>query len=86
MVLGTVDGPVVRESMVVAGANGYKGLPHDAREAEREKGRGRGQEICKDLLSPTRLYLLKFPELPPTARVSLPIMTLFLSKLEWALF
>jgi hypothetical protein len=49
--------------MVVAGGNGNKGSPHDAKEAERDGGRDRGQETPKDLLSPARLYLLKFPEL-----------------------
>lgn len=57
-------------------------LIHDAREA----GRGRGQEAPEDLPSPARLYLLKLPGLPPIAGVSLPVMSLFISELERALF
>lgn len=71
--------------MAVVGANGSKGSPHHAREAERERGRGHGQETPKDLLPPARLYLLKFPELPQIAGVALPIMSLFVSELERAL-
>lgn len=68
--------------MAVAEANGGKGSPHDAREAERERGRGRGRETPKDPLSPARLFLLTFPELPQAAGIPLPIMSLFISKLE----
>lgn len=85
MVLDTMDGPVLRQCVVVAGANGSKGSPHDAREVERERGRGHGQETPKNLLSPARVNLLKFPELPQIAQVALPITRLFISKLEWTL-
>lgn len=71
--------------MAEAEANGSKGSPRDAREAERERGRGHGRETPKDPLSPARLYLLTFPGLPQTAGVVLPIMSLFISKLKGAL-
>lgn len=53
MALGTMDGCVVRQNVVVAGVNGSKGSPHDAREEERES---RGGAVNKRYL---RTYFLQ---------------------------
>lgn len=79
MVLGTTNGSAVRQRVVVVEVNGWAYSPRIAREAEKERG-GPGEETPKDLLSPTRLHLLKFPELPQIDGIMQPIMSLFISK------
>lgn len=64
MVLGTMNGSAVIQTVVVAGANGREYSPRIAREAEKEREWGHGEETPKYLFSSARLYLLKFPELP----------------------